>query len=191
MRKATKYLAIGALVVGAFMFWVFGGDSEEAINNMDKTAGAESGDEYVLTFKDGSTARAYIPECILNGSIDNLTDEKEEKIFRSIYKYENGNGNVREIPDDEETFREILKDSSSVGNLFNFTVELQGAPDGSGLLYGDVQGDYSIENYMYIDSSYLGDEKYNIMDGDMASFDVVYVGMDGSDPTFVALEMFE
>ena len=191
MRKATKYLAIGALVVGAFMFWVLGDDSTETIDNMNQGAGA-SGNEYQFTTDDGSVVGVKIPKCIGDGDI-NLTDKKEEKVFRAIFNYGNNDGDVyvREIPDDEETFREILKDSSSIGNLFNFTVELQGAPDGSGLLYGDVQGDYSIENFMYIDSSYLGDEKYNIMDGDMASFDVVYVGMDGSDPTFVALEMFE
>ncbi len=188
MRKTTKYLTIGALVVGAFMFWLLGDDSTE---NMDQSAGA-SGNEYQFTTDDGSVVGVKIPKCIGDGDI-NLTDKKEEKVFRAIFNYGNSDGDVyvREIPDDEETFREILKDSSSVGSLFNFTVELQGAPDGSGLLYGDVQGDYSIENFMYIDSSYLGDEKYNIMDGDMASFDVVYVGMDGSDPTFVALEMFE
>ena len=169
------------------MFWLLGDDSTE---NMDQSAGA-SGNEYQFTLDDGTVVGVKIPKCINDGNI-NLTDKKEKAIFKSIYKYGSGNGNVdvREIPDDEETFREILKDSSSVGKLFNFTVELQGAPDGSGLLYGDIQGDYSIENYMYIDTSYLGDEKYNIMDGDIASFDVVYVGMDGSDPTFVALNMY-
>ena len=37
MRKTTKYLAIGALVVGAFMFWLLGDDSTE--NMSDPTVG--------------------------------------------------------------------------------------------------------------------------------------------------------
>ena len=68
MRKTTKYLTIGALVVGAFMFWLLGDDSTE---NMDQTAGAESGDEYVFKTDDGKTARIHLPKCILNGDINN------------------------------------------------------------------------------------------------------------------------
>lgn len=73
MKKTTKYLAIGALVVGAFMFWVFSGDSTE---NMDQSAGA-SGNEYQFTTDDGSVVGVKIPKCIGDGDI-NLTDKKEE-----------------------------------------------------------------------------------------------------------------
>lgn len=185
MRKTTKYLAIGALVVGAFMFWLLGDDSTE---NMDQTAGAESGDEYVLTLEDGSTTRAYIPRCILNGDINNLTDKKEEKIFRSIYKYESGNGNVREIPDYDESIEEIVDDSSSVGKLFGFSATVQGNSEVAAYTYVNIDGDDSLDP-VWIDDSYIGDEKYDLMCDDQVYYDVVYAGIYGTKPMFIAVNM--
>ena len=188
MKKTTKYLAIGALVVGAFMFWVFGGDSEEAINNMDQTAGAESGDEYVFKTDEGKAARIHLPKCILNGDINNLTEKKEDKIFRSIYKYESGNSNVREIPDYDESIEEIVDDSSSVGKLFGFSATVQGNSEVAAYTYVNIDGDDSLDP-VWIDDSYIGDEKYDLMCDDQVYYDVVYAGIYGTKPMFIAVNM--
>lgn len=191
MRKTTKYLAIGALVVGAFMFWVFGGDSEEAINNMDKTAGAyDESDYYTLRLEDESEVDILVPISISKGMVRNLRDEREHDIFASIYAYDNDDDvYLMDIPDDEETFSDILDAPYSAGTLFNFTLELMSGVDSIGLLAGEVIGDNSIDSYMIVDASYLSEDVYDLNEGDVVSFDVVYAGLKESSPLFIGLGM--
>lgn len=188
MKKLLKYLGIGVLVLGAFMFWLLGDDSSDSIENMDQSAGAESGDEYVFKVEDGTTARVHLPKCILNGDIKNLTEKKEDKIFRSIYKYESGNANVREIPDYDESIKEIIKDSSSVGKLFGFSATVQGNSEVAAYTYVNINGDDSLDP-VWIDDSYIGDEKYDLMCDDQVYYDAVYAGIYGTKPVFIAVSM--
>lgn len=187
MRKTLKYIGIGVLVLGAFMFWLLGDDSTDSIDSMNQSVGAESGDEYVFQI-DGKTARIHLPACILNGDIDNLTEKKEDKIFRSIYKYEAGNGNVREIPDYDETIKEIISDSSSVGKLFGFSATVGGNSEVAAYTYVNINGDDSLDP-VWIDDSYIGDEKYDLMCDDQVYYDAVYAGIYGTKPIFIAVSM--
>lgn len=191
MRKTTKYLAIGALVVGAFMFWVFSGDSEEAINNMDQTVGAyDESDYYTLTLEDESEVDILVPYSISKGMVRNLRDEREHDIFASIYAYDNDDDvYLMDIPDDEETFSDILDAPYSAGTLFNFTLELMSGVDSVGLLAGEVVGDNSIDSYMIVDATYLSEDVYDLNEGDVVSFDVVYAGLKESSPLFIGLDM--
>lgn len=191
MRKATKYLAIGALVVGAFMFWVFGGDSTETIDNMNQSAGAyDESDYYTLTLEDESEVDILVPYSISKGMVRNLRDEREHDIFASIYAYDNDDDvYLMDIPDDEETFSDILDAPYSAGTLFNFTLELMSGVDSVGLLAGEVVGDNSIDSYMIVDATYLSEDVYDLNEGDVVSFDVVYAGLKESSPLFIGLGM--
>lgn len=191
MRKATKYLAIGALVVGAFMFWVFGDDSTETIDNMNQSAGAhDESDYYTLTLDDESEVDILVPISISKGMVRNLRDEREHDIFASIYAYDNDDDvYLMDIPDDEETFSDILDAPYSAGTLFNFTLELMSGVDSVGLLAGEVVGDNSIDSYMIVDASYLSEDVYDLNEGDVVSFDVVYAGLKESSPLFIGLGM--
>lgn len=191
MRKTTKYLAIGALVVGAFMFWVFGDDSTETIDNMNQSAGAyDESDYYTLTLEDESEVDILVPYSISKGMVRNLRDEREHDIFASIYAYDNDDDvYLMDIPDDEETFSDILDAPYSAGTLFNFTLELMSGVDSVGLLAGEVVGDNSIDSYMIVDATYLSEDVYDLNEGDVVSFDVVYAGLKESSPLFIGLGM--
>lgn len=188
MRKVTKYLAIGALVVGAFMFWVFGDDSTE---NMDKSAGAH--DEsyyYTLTLDDESEVDILVPYCISSGRVKNLRDEREHDIFASIYAYDHDDDvYLSDIPDDDLTVRELLEAPYAVGTLFNFSLNVLNT-DGAGQIVGELQGcDDSIGDLVTVDSTYLEDTD-SLSEGDIMSFDAVYAGLDTtSDPLFIGLGM--
>lgn len=180
MRKTTKYLTIGALVVGAFMFWLLGDDSTE--NMSDPTVGAyDESDYYTLTLDDESEVDILVPYSISKGMVRNLRDEREHDIFASIYAYDND--------DDEETFSDILDAPYSAGTLFNFTLELMSGVDSVGLLAGEVVGDNSIDSYMIVDATYLSEDVYDLNEGDVVSFDVVYAGLKESSPLFIGLGM--
>lgn len=190
MRKTTKYLAIGALVVGAFMFWVFGGDSEEAVNNMDQTAGAyDESDYYTLTLEDESEVDILVPYCISSGRVKNLRDERAHDIFASIYAYDHEDVYLSDIPDDDLTVRELLEAPYAIGTLFNFSLNVLNT-DGAGQIVGELQGcDDSIGDLVTVDSTYL-DDTDSLSEGDIMSFDAVYAGLDTtSDPLFIGLSM--
>lgn len=189
MRKTTKYLAIGALVVGAFMFWLLGDDSTE--NMSDPTVGAyDESDYYTLTLEDESEVDILVPYSISKGMVRNLRDEREHDIFASIYAYDNDDDvYLMDIPDDEETFSDILDAPYSAGTLFNFTLELMSGVDSVGLLAGEVVGDNSIDSYMIVDATYLDEDVYDLNEGDVVSFDVVYAGLKESSPLFIGLGM--
>lgn len=191
MRKATKYLAIGALVVGAFMFWVFGDDSTETIDNMNQSAGAhDESDYYTLTLDDESEVDILVPYCISSGRVKNLRDEREHDIFASIYAYDHDDDvYLSDIPDDDLTVRELLEAPYAVGTLFNFSLNVLNT-DGAGQIVGELQGcDDSIGDLVTVDSTYL-DDTDSLSEGDIMSFDAVYAGLDTtSDPLFIGLDM--
>lgn len=167
------------------------GDDETVEQDLNQKAGAEYGDEYAFELEDGSTVTVKTPKCIRGGYIKNLTDERELALFESLYAYGSGaDVDVTPVPNDDATFREMLKAPDAVGTIFNFNLVLQGGPDGSGWLAGDIQGDNSVESYIFIDPSFIGEEKYDLMGGETVNFDVIYAGLDsGSDPMFVAVKM--
>lgn len=188
MKKTLKYIGIGVLVLGAFMFWLLGDDSTE---NIDQSAGAyDESDYYTLTLDDESEVDILVPISISKGMVRNLRDEREHDIFASIYAYDNDDDvYLMDIPDDEETFSDILDSPYSAGTLFNFTLELMSGVDSIGLLAGEVIGDNSIDSYMIVDASYLGEDVYDLNEGDVVSFDVVYAGLKESSPLFIGLGM--
>ncbi len=188
MRKTTKYLTIGALVVGAFMFWLLGDDSTE--NMSDPTVGAyDESDYYTLTLDDESEVDILVPYCISSGRVKNLRDEREHDIFASIYAYDHEDVYLSDIPDDDLTVRELLEAPYAVGTLFNFSLNVLNT-DAAGQIVGELQGcDDSIGDLVTVDSTYL-DDTDSLSEGDIMSFDAVYAGLDTtSDPLFIGLSM--
>lgn len=149
-------------------------------------------DYYVLDLEDGKKKGILKPQSILENQYANMNDQRMKSIFTSIYNYDYNNEDVyiSYIPNAEQTIRGIIKEPYAVGSVFNFGIEVTGGvASDTGRISGYIQGDDSL-GIVYIDMSYIGDEKLEIMDGDVLIFDAIYAGLDRySDPTFIALNM--
>jgi len=168
------------------------GYSDEVDDNNDDDNNGEEDDYYFLELEDGSSKGIMKPQSILNDLYNNMNDQRMESIFRSIYNYDYNHNDVYivDVPNGEQTLRELLKEPYAVGTVFNFTVELVSGLEGNGLLVGDLLGDTSIDSLVIIDPSYVGEEVYDFVGEEIVSFDAVYAGLDiDSDPTFIALSM--
>lgn len=149
-------------------------------------------DYYVLDLEDGKKKGILKPQSILENQYANMNDQRMKSIFTSIYNYDYNNEDVyiSYIPNAEQTIRGIIKEPYAVGSVFNFGIEVTGGvASDTGRISGYIQGDDSL-GIVYIDMSYIGDEKLEIMDDDVLIFDAIYAGLDRySDPTFIALNM--
>lgn len=146
---------------------------------------------YTLVFEDGSSIDILKPHTISDDIYSNMNDQRLESIFSSIYSYnyEKDNAYITDIPDNEQTLREMIKEPYTIGSIFHFDMQVTGNPGVIGTVSGYVQGDDSL-GMMDMDTSYIEDEKYDLMDGDIVAFDAVYAGLDiASTPVFIALNM--
>lgn len=163
------------------------GDSNDSIDEDEV-----DDDYYVLDLEDGKKKGILKPQSILENQYANMNEQRMKSIFTSIYNYDYNNEDVyiSYIPNAEQTIRGIIKEPYAVGSVFNFGIEVTGGvASDTGRISGYIQGDDSL-GIVYVDMSYIGDEKLEIMDDDVLIFDVVYAGLDRySDPTFIALSM--
>lgn len=163
--------------------------------------GQESGDSvdnegyYTLVLEDGREVDILKPQTIFENQYKNLNAQREESIFSSKYYYDHADEEgvdvyVENVPNGEQTLKEMLKEPYAVGSIFHFDMKVTGGPSNiTGRVSGYIQGDDSV-GMMHVDMSYIGDEKNELMDGDIVPFDAVYGGLDnGSTPTFIALSM--
>lgn len=195
MKIIKKILSVvgvlALLLVGISM--LLDDPSDKSGNSKNGTYKAVDEDDeyyYTLSLENGEEATILIPQTMFEEMYKNMSSQREESIFSSIYNYNyTDDVYVTYIPDAEQTCRDMLKEPYAVGTLFNFTVELTGGVADTGRVSGYIQGDDSV-GLIYIDMSYIGSEQDEIMKGDIYSFDVVYAGLDiYSDPTFIALKM--
>ncbi len=162
-------------------------------NEVDDNNGDDGNndDYYFLELEDGEEVGIAKPRSILDDIYANLNDQRMESLFTSIYNYNYNRDDVyiAYIPDAEQTLREMVKEPYTIGSVFNVDMQVTGNPGVIGIVSGYIQGDDSL-GMMDMDMSYIGDEKYDLMDGDIVTFDAVYAGLDtGSTPVFIALSM--
>lgn len=192
---------VGVLALAFVALMIFADDPEPTTPGTSQTkesgsevkSGVSSDDEtrYTLILEDGSEVDILMPQTILDDEYVNMNEQRKESIFSSIYNYDHSEDvYVVRVPDDEQTLKEMLKEPYAVGSIFNFDAKVAGGPDFTGRLHGSILGDDSA-GPIYIDMSYVGDEKHDLMTNDVASFYVVYAGLtDTSMPTFIALDMY-
>lgn len=198
MEIIKKILSVIGIIALAFIVLIMIADDDTTPTQQPGSVIDEQGDDevdddyYVLDLEDGKKKGILKPQSILENQYANMNDQRMESIFTSIYNYDYNNDDVyiSYIPDTDQTMRGIIKEPYAVGSVFNFGIEVTGgvAPD-TGRISGYIQGDDSL-GIVYVDMSYIGDEKLEIMDDDVLIFDAVYAGLDRySDPTFIALNM--
>lgn len=210
MEIIKKILSVIGIIALAFIVLIMIADDDTTPTQQPGSVIDEQGDSavdegksgdseenegyYTLVFEDGSSVDIAKPHTIANDFYNNMNDQRLESIFTSIYEYDHiedgADVYITDIPDSEQTLREMIKEPYTVGSIFHFSLELYSGPEGNGLLAGDLQGDNSLDNLIIIDPSYLDESVNDFMGGEIVTFDAVYAGLDiDSDPTFIALNM--
>lgn len=207
MEIIKKILSVIGIIALAFIVLIMIADDDTTPTQQPGSVIDEQGDSavdegksgdseenegyYTLVFKDGSSVDILKPHTISDDIYSNMNEQRLNSIFTSIYNYNYKRDDVyiAYIPDSEQVLRDMIKEPYTIGSIFHFDMQVTGNPGVIGTVSGYVQGDDSL-GMMDMDTSYIEDEKYDLMDGDIVAFDAVYAGLDiASTPVFIALSM--
>lgn len=197
MKVVKKILSTVGILALLFIGFLMLTDDDTTPTETQHKSGTSVDDENYYTLDLGDSRVDILkPYTIIDDQYKNLNEQRMESIFSSIYNYDHKdeegiNVYIADIPDSEQTLKEMLKEPYGVGTIFHFYVQVTGGPSNiTGRVSGYVQGDDSL-GIMHVDMTYIEDEEYNdLMNKDIVAFDAVYGGLDnGSDATFIALNM--
>lgn len=205
MEIIKKILSVIGIIALAFIVLIMIADDDTTPTQQPGSVIDEQGDSndsidedevdeeyyYTLELEDGESIAVLKPETIWGDKYKNMNEQRLNSIFTSIYNYNYKRDDVyiTYIPDAEQTLKQMLKEPYAVGTTFHFVLQVTGAPV-DGIVSGEVEGDDSLSNLLHIDTSYIGDEKEELMFDDIVSFDAIYAGLDEfSTPTFIGMSM--